>query len=224
MPAFQAYIDGASAGTLGQDENTWFSNNNPFNLFVVGAYGENTIGLSEIILIISVPQGERGTISFATSDETPSLLTILASPEPKINAEADILTDYPGNDGYFTKDVLHAVFSEHYPFDDAVSDFLVYGLQDFDNSENTLKDYNAADGSISSTQASGEQKEYEVSFSGFSKLHFDVYGRIREENGFRWEINPNNYDSAVFGATPEPATLALFGLGLLGMGALRKKE
>jgi len=62
VPTFQAYIDNGAAGTIGQDEDTWFGTSSTFDLIVVGAYEPKTLSLTQVTLIASVPIGQTGTI------------------------------------------------------------------------------------------------------------------------------------------------------------------
>ena len=71
IPTFQAYIDGGSAGDMGADEDSWFTSDSSFDLFVVGSYNVNgiaTTNLSQVTLVVSVPDGEHGTISIVGGD------------------------------------------------------------------------------------------------------------------------------------------------------------
>ncbi len=247
IPTLQTYINGATAGSIGSDEDTWFATDSSFSLYVVGAYGSNTISLNSLTLLVSVPDDETGTISISSdsedSSDVPNILTTIGesgvATNPSIDAYINILNNETGNssgfDGYATIESNTFLptdldLNNHYPLKDNVSDFLLYNLHQFDNVECGLNDYNADtdNGGISATSACGEQKEYSISVTGFSWVHFDVYGLEHESNGkksirttWEWENNPGSHDSTA--RVPEPATLLLLGSGLLACCLIGKK-
>ncbi len=170
-------------------------------------------------------------IAVSIADEMPVLLIDQGSSpptNPTANANIDILTNVAGSDGYSTINIPTFLptglnLNNHYPLQDNVSDFLIFDLFSFEKVERNLSDYNADNGTITSTLAWGEQKEYSVSYSGFSQLHFDVYGIGEDSRGngkkivatWDWENNPGSHDCT---AVPEPTTFLLLGVGILSLG------
>jgi hypothetical protein len=199
VPTLQVfgYNDGetpadAVAGTWGEDEQSWLVYTDPFNLVVVGAYqaargqGQSaTENLTEVTLLVSVPQGQTGTISITGGDVGATLLTIKeAVPStifynPNADADTDVLTNEPGDDSYSDKSFLpddQTLNNNHYPFKEGVSYFVLYGIGDFDD-VGPIHNYNADDGSIALKPNSlGEEKLFTVSVGGFEWVHFDAYG------------------------------------------------
>lgn len=226
VPTFQTYISGATGTDMGADEDSWFSSANPFTLHVFGAYGNKTTSLTKVTLAIAVPQGETGTISFVTADAAPILLTASNGMNDLANADVHILTDVVGNNGYLTKNFDPSGLSNHYPSQNSVSDFLLYDLGSFGNGE-LIDNYNAGDGSIGDENDPGEEKLYALAVTGFSNLHFDVYGFETLSRGSSgWRNNPNSHDATAKPdqPIPEPSSVLLLGLGGLLAGAAQRKR
>jgi len=238
IPTFQAYIDGASAGDMGADEDSWFTSDTSFDLFVVGSYnvnGEMTTSLSQVTLVVSVPDGEQGTISIVGGDGAVLLTSKTAVGgttffNPNADADTDILTDVGGLDGYDTKNFLpddQTLNNNHFPFKDGVSDFLLFGLGEFDDS-GLIHNYNADGGGSTDLVANshGEEKVYSVVISGFTRAHFDVYGFEGLTNGqvmrATWDINAASHDSTYVIPAPGAFLLGSIGVGLVGW--LRRKQ
>jgi len=235
VPVFQVYIDGATAGTVGFDENTWFTTSNSFDLIVSGAYGPQTISLTEVTLLISVPKGETGTISITGGDGAVLLTDRTPAPgcfyNPNADAGLDLLENEAGSsngyDAYSDKSFLpgDVEFNNHYPFKEDVSNFVLYGLGDFDKVLNAVSNY-STDEPIAYNIADGEKKIYSVLLSGFSAAHFDAYGYLQTDGckhfESTWSINPGSHDATY--TVPEPASLLLLGLGATTLLKPRRKS
>lgn len=224
VPTFQAYIDGGTADDIGLDHDTWFTNNSTFNLIVVGAFGPKTASLSEVTLVLSVPQEEIGTVNISGGGGATLLTTTTSTPygnNPNGNADVDLLSDVSGSDGYLTKGALPSSFNNHYPFQNTVSDFLLYSIDDFSNIGG-IHNYNADDGTISA-EGDGEEKMFNVEITDFSRVHFDVYGYESKTNGkSSWQINPASHDSTYL--IPAPGALMLSSIGIGFVGWLRRRR
>jgi hypothetical protein len=232
IPTFQAYIDGGTAGDMGADEDSWFTSDTSFDLIVVGSYsvnGMSTDNLSNVSLVVSVPEGEQGTISIVGGNGAVLLTSTTALggtgfSNPNADADTDILTDVGGPDGFATKNFLpDSDFNNHFPFKDDVSDFLVFGLGDFGDVGN-IHNYNADGGGSTDLVANshGEEMTYAVEISGFSSAHFDVYGyeESSNKNNLRatWDINAASHDSTYKDRPPVVPAPGAFVLGSMGIG------
>jgi hypothetical protein len=238
LTTFQvASEDYTSVGTIGEDEQTWFVTSSPFEMVVVGSYSPDTIGLTQVTLVASVPQGEDGgtiTITGLDGAADPILLTkqsltltYTGDYNPNTDATIDLLDGDGVVDGYPDKDFLPDTvnFNNHYPFQENVSDFLIYALGDFDNVE-SVDNYDAEDGSITYDEGYGEDKVYSVSISGFSSVHFDVYGYDVSADGSAvlvgtWDISPGSHDLTYI---PAPGAVFLGGIGIVLVGWLRRRR
>jgi hypothetical protein len=220
-PTFQTYISGGTAGDVGADGETWIGQSNPFTLVVVGAYTNNTAGLHWGTLIVSVPQGETGTLTIGGA----TLLTVARSTGfgdiPDGPAGLDLLSDVPGADGYENKSPVLDL-NNHFPYQNGVANFLYYDIGDFANL-GPIHNYNAGDGSIT-LEGTGEEKALAVSATGFSWVHFDLGGYVDTESGQdAWEINPGSHD-ATSTTVPVPGSLLLAALGAGLVGHIRRRK
>jgi len=222
QPTFQVWSpDYTYAGDYYEDQDTWFVVKNPFELWTIGAYHSNEISLTNVTLLVSVPDDETGTISitglYGTAD--PSIITTGADVDP-IGAN----TGYSSTSLFFP-----ANFNNHYPLHDDVSDYLIYDLDPFADLEEAIWDYNADGGTITPTGSTGQVKEYSIAVSGFTWVHFDMYGLVTTEKGpiwkstwdQDWEISPGSHDVTWI---PAPGSILLGGIGVALVGWLRRRH
>ncbi len=207
-PTFQVYSEGATAGDFGLDEDTWLTTANPADITVAGTFSANTLSLTEVTLLLSVPDSTTGTISVAGLNGAPNpsflgMFTTIAAFEP-----------------------AGANFNSHYPMQDDVSDFYLYDIGEFFPIE-PISDYNADTGIILGPNPNmlGQLKEYRIGFEGFETLHIDAFGLVSTEAGpnirTAWKLNPGSHDTTV---VPAPGAVMLTSLGIGCVGWLRKRR
>ncbi len=251
LPALQVYIPGAIGGDHGDDEDTWlYESAGIFDFLIVAADSpDGVLDMTNGTLVISVPDDEEGTIHVYDSSATEiNLLTLAGESNPGVynpldNANIDILTDVDGNDAYNPKDNFYPdlptelSWNNHFPFKDNMSNFILFDLGGFTDSDEPLYDYNAdyiaPPLMPDNTNEDGEIKEFSIDITGFTMAHIDVYALGADDT---WYVNPNSHDATwVFeeeepggggggDPIPEPSTLILLGAGIVGLVAYRRKK
>lgn len=213
VPTFQVWSPQATAGSYGPDEQTWFVTENPFDLVVAGAYtpDNQVLSLTNVTLLLSVPDGQQGTITIGGDPATLRTSPVILDDEPvgslppgdfynpTATATKDTLEGFVDPTGFDDTGFLPvapddiANYNNHYPLQGKFSDFLIYDIGNFANDPGQLiHNYNAdpcdADGvydpcdpDVSNT--TGELKTFTVEVSGFDWVHFDAYGLVTYIDG-----------------------------------------
>jgi hypothetical protein len=223
-PTFQVYINGATAGDVGEIEETWIAYGNAFDLVAVGGYSSKTVGLHWATLIVSVPQGETGTLSIAGATLLTAARDTGVGDVPDGPAGLNLLSNVGGMDGYDNKSPVLDL-NNHFPYKNSVANFLYYAIGDFDN-DGPIHNYNAGDGSIT-LEGTGEEKTFAVSVTGFSWVHFDLGGYVENDPGRdAWEINPGSHDATGIPdpVIPVPGSLLLAALGAGLVSHIRRRK
>jgi hypothetical protein len=101
--------------------------------------------------------------------------------------------------------------------------FFVYDLPDLDVASEAYFIPNTQPGETGSDL--GDILTLNIAYSGFFYLHMDAAGTAVMKNGSTKSVfAPYSHDADGVPQTPEPATLSLLGLGLLGLGVLRRRQ
>jgi hypothetical protein len=220
IPYLQVYIPGSTAGTVGPDQDTWFSTGLPgtINLDIVvnGKTGANhATTVDYVTLLMTVPASQTGTVTGLLP------ITLEAPPLGSGNfPNVDKLTNVSGNDGYNSVAFLPLI-DNHYPLNKPGFDYIIFNLGPFSLATlNTLPDYNASTGTIPPLTGPGwgEVQSFSIAITGFDWVHFDVYALFDGTNfTATWIDNPGSHDSTAT-AVPEPGILILLGIAMGAIG------
>ena len=145
-----------------------------------------------------------------------------------------------GNSAFHSSLTLDGLFpNNHDPLKDLISDFLFFDIGNFANNQATVPDFcepGETGCTSDGTKKDGEIKSLAIAgTTGLDWIHFDVVALATDSQGqtrvrTSWEFNPPSHDVTwkTNGGTgeelPEPSTLLLSALGLIGIGIYGRRR
>lgn len=209
VPTLQLYIEGSQYDASTQ---SWLVNSHDPILWVIGDIKSGNI--YDVKLTMAFSSAENPSITITPITASPGYL-------PSSGDASIPVTPVFGGSGYGTIPLTGdgTPLASHGIYGPGVN-WVSYELGDFTLQDSPIGDY--CNGVPSEFASIGQINAYQININGSGWVHFDTYDHIVVgKNHAKYVFAPFSHDAE---ATPEPATMALVGLGLAGMLGYRKRK